>query len=128
VKSRKQKLVGRSSTEAELIALHDGLPQVVWTRNLLAELGYTQPPAEVFQDNKSTIFMSEQGRGNHARSKHIDVRYFFAKGLMENKIVKLTHLGTEEMVADAFTKVMSSVDFLRMRDALLINLAEFGKL
>ena len=128
VKSRKQKLVGRSSTEAELIALHDGLPQIVWTRNLLSELGYTQPPAEVFQDNKSTIFMSEQGRGNHARSKHIDVRYFFAKGLMENKIVKLTHLGTEEMVADAFTKVMSSVDFLRMRDALLINLAEFGKL
>ena len=128
VKSRKQKLVGRSSTEAELIALHDGLPQIVWTRNLLAELGYAQPPAEVFQDNKSTIFMSEQGRGNHARSKHIDVRYFFAKGLVENKIVKLTHLGTEEMVADTFTKVMSSVDFLRMRDALLTNLANFGKL
>jgi hypothetical protein len=123
VKSRKQKLVARSSTEAELIALHDGLPQVVWTRNLLEELGYKQPEAEVFQDNKSTIFMAETGRGNHNRSKHIAVRFFYAKGLIDEKVVKVTHLSTHEMVADAFTKALPKRQFLKMRDALLSDLS-----
>jgi hypothetical protein len=123
VKSRKQKLVARSSTEAELIALHDGLPQVVWTRNLLEELGYVQAEAEVFQDNKSTIFMAETGRGNHNRSKHIAVRYFYAKGLIDDKVVKVTHLSTHEMVADAFTKALPKRQFMKMRNALLSDLS-----
>ena len=31
--SLKQKLVARSSTEAELVGVHDILPQILWTRN-----------------------------------------------------------------------------------------------
>ena len=34
-KSVKQKLVSRSSTEAELIALHDMIPQILWIQQLL---------------------------------------------------------------------------------------------
>ena len=33
--SLKQKLVARSSTEAELIGVHDILPQILWTHNFL---------------------------------------------------------------------------------------------
>ena len=38
--SLKQKLVARSSTEAELIGVHDFLPQILWTRNFLMSQGY----------------------------------------------------------------------------------------
>ena len=38
--SLKQKLVARSSTEAELIGVHDILPQILWTRNFLMSQGY----------------------------------------------------------------------------------------
>ena len=125
VKSRKQKLVARSSTEAELIALHDGLPQVVWTRNVLEELGYPQPPAEVYQDNKSTIVMSEAGHGNHHRSKHIAVRYFYAKGLLDHGVIRIKHLPTDVMLADTFTKALSRRQFLVMRNQMLLNLSAF---
>jgi len=48
----------------KLIALHDASPQVMWTRQLLAELGHNQTaPAVVFQDNKSTcLVVSELGQ------------------------------------------------------------------
>jgi hypothetical protein len=125
VKSRKQKLVARSSTEAELIALHDGLPQVVWTRNVLEELGYKQAASDVFQDNKSTIFMCETGHGNHHRSKHISVRYFYAKGLLDHGVIKIHHLGTNLMLADAFTKALPRSKYLAMRNQMLIDLSTF---
>ena len=38
--SLKQKLVARSSTEAELIGVHDILPQILWTRNFLMSQCY----------------------------------------------------------------------------------------
>ena len=38
--SLKQKLVARSSTEAELIGVHDILPQILWTCNFLMSQGY----------------------------------------------------------------------------------------
>lgn len=38
--SVRQKLVGRSSTEAELIGVHDVLPQILWTRNFLLSQGW----------------------------------------------------------------------------------------
>ena len=38
--SLKQKLVAQSSTEAELIGVHDILPQILWTRNFLMSQGY----------------------------------------------------------------------------------------
>lgn len=126
VKSRKQKLVARSSTEAELIALHDGLPQVVWTRNVLEELGYKQPPAEVYQDNKSTIFMCEAGHGNHHRSKHISVRYFYAKGLLDDGVIQIKHLSTDIMLADTFTKALNRCQFLSMRDQIMTDLGGFN--
>jgi len=126
VKSRKQKLVARSSTEAELIALHDGLPQVVWTREVLAELGYSQSPAEVFQDNKSTIFICEAGHGNHHRSKHIAVRYFYAKGLLDHGVIRIKHLGTDLMLADTFTKALSRRQFMAAREQMMVDLSTFG--
>jgi hypothetical protein len=39
--SRKQSMVARSSTEAELIRASDALPQILWTREFLIEQGYS---------------------------------------------------------------------------------------
>jgi hypothetical protein len=61
VKSAKQKLTAKSSTEAELIALSDALGQVIWTRNFLRAQGFDMGPATVFQDNLSTIHMVKNG-------------------------------------------------------------------
>jgi hypothetical protein len=48
VKSAKQKLMSKSSTEAELIGISDMLLQAIWTRDFLAEQDYKCGPARLF--------------------------------------------------------------------------------
>ncbi len=76
-KSTKQKIVAKSSTEAELVAVSDSLPQVIWTRNFLKEQGYDIPQAILYQDNQSCIMLSEKGKTVSQRTRHINIRYFF---------------------------------------------------
>jgi hypothetical protein len=56
-----QKLVGQSSTEAELIGVYDVLPQVLWTRYFLEARGMTVNDNVVYQDNKSSILLETHG-------------------------------------------------------------------
>ena len=55
VRSQKQKLNTRSSTEAELVAADEGVLHLLWMILVFDFLGYPQQPVTVFQDNKSTI-------------------------------------------------------------------------
>jgi hypothetical protein len=121
IRSRKQKLVSRSSTEAELISLHDSSPQVIWTRQLLEELGHAQGPATVYQDNKSTIFMAKRGSGNFNRTRHIAVRYFSVKQLIEDKMVTIQYLPTLQMKADPMTKPITGNRFMEWRNEILFQ-------
>ena len=42
---------------------------------------------------------------HYGRTKHTNVRYYFFKGeLIANKIMKLKHLGTDQIIADVPTK------------------------
>jgi hypothetical protein len=118
-KSTKQKLVAKSSTESELIGLTDGLTQVIWTRNFLMEQGYHQQPAEIDQDNKSTIILSEKGRSTSARTRHVAMRYFLAKDYIERKEIKINYKSTLEMVADYLTKPLQGSLFIKHRAALM---------
>ena len=45
VQSAKQKLVSKSSTEAELIGISDGLSMVLWARNFMLAQGISVGPA-----------------------------------------------------------------------------------
>ena len=60
--SNKQKLNTKSSTEAELVAINDTMGQILWTRHFLAAQGIPVPTKTIYQDNKSTILLSENGR------------------------------------------------------------------
>ena len=117
-KSSKQKLVSRSSTEAELIGLSDGLSTVLWVKNFLEEQGFN---AEIIihQDNKSTIALAENGKSTTNRTRHINIRYFFIKEKIDNKEVKVVHTGTEDMLADFFSKLLQGSLFEKFRDIIL---------
>jgi len=120
-KSSKQKLVAKSSTEAELIGLSDGLPHVLWTKNFLQSQGYDTGPAIVHQDNKSTITLAEKGRSTSNRTRHVSIRYFFVKDRIESNEIKVIHTGTEKMVADFFSKPLQGHAF-EVHRAVIMNL------
>lgn len=117
-KSSKQKLVTRSSTEAELVGLSDGLPTVLWMKNFLEAQGY-QANAIIHQDNKSTITLAEKGKSTTNRTRHVNIRYFFVKDKIDTKEVKVEYLPTEEMIADFFSKPLQGAQFEKFRDMIL---------
>ena len=47
------------------------MSQILWTRHFLADQGVTVPVTTIYQDNKSTILLSENGK-----------RYYEAFGCM----------------------------------------------
>ena len=118
-KSSKQKLVAKSSTVAELVALSDGLDYVMWVRNLLKWQGFKMKPVVVHQDNKSTIFLAEKGKTINQRTRYIDIRYFAVTDLIEKKEVELEFTKSEDMLADYFTKPLQGKLFLSMREKIV---------
>lgn len=97
-RSTKQKIVSKSSTEAELIALSDSSGQAIWTRNFLIGQGYNMGPATIDQDNKSTLIMVEAGKSTSERSRHIFVRYFWIKDRVDSNEIKLSYVPTNVMM------------------------------
>jgi hypothetical protein len=118
-KSGKQKLVAKSSTEAELIGLSDSLSQVLWTRNFLMSQGHPMQPAVIAQDNKSTIALAEKGRSTSGRTRHVSIRYFFVKDRIDSREIEIKYVPSESMIADFFTKPLQGALFVRLRDAIL---------
>jgi len=122
VASTKQKLVAKSSCEAEIIGVSDGLSEVIWVRNFLLGQGLDIGPAIVFQDNQSTMKLFEKGRSTSSRTRHIHIRYFFIKDRVESGEVCLRYMPTEDMIADILTKPLQGELFRRLR-AKLLNLS-----
>ena len=54
-RSWKQKMVSRSSTKNEAIAVYDVLPQVIWMKKFLEEQGVKVKETVLYQDNMSSI-------------------------------------------------------------------------
>jgi hypothetical protein len=123
VKSSKQKINTKSSTEAEVVGVSDSLSQALWTREFLQEQGYVMGPIRLKQDNKSSMVLLNKGMSTSERTRHIAIRFFFVKDRIETKEVVLEYLSTGEMIADAMTKPLQGELFRRMR-GLLLNSGE----
>ena len=55
VSSTKQKISTKSSTEAELVGVSDGVSQMIWARNFLLAQGLEIGPAILWQATNSTM-------------------------------------------------------------------------
>jgi hypothetical protein len=109
--SGKQPVVAKSVGEAELIAENKVGDHVEWCREILEELGYPQECVPMYVDSTCTMQMLKQGTGSFKRAKHIKVRFFWMKDLIDTRKIKLIYVPTEELVADILTKPMSGANF-----------------
>lgn len=102
--SEKQRLVAKSSTEAELIGDADGLTPVLGARNFLEAQGHKQEPAIIFQDNRSTIMLANRGCSTSKRTRHINIREFWVHDRINSGECEFRYCRTDIMLADALTK------------------------
>ena len=117
--SSKQKILTKSSTEAELVALGAMVQWVVICRAFLREQGHVMPTTVVHQDNRSVLAMVKAGKPSGHKSKHIDLRYFVVSELVADGEMVLVWCDTKEMLADALSKGLMGQAFSYTRDGLV---------
>lgn len=110
-RTRRQKSVALSTTEAEYMAMADCSKHIVWFRKLIYVLSHSRPiptdilmpPSALFNDNNGAVFLSQEAAVN-SRSKHIDIRHHYIRELVKNEIICPTQIDTKAMPADYLTK------------------------
>ena len=123
-----QKINTTSSTEAEVVAVHDTMPAILWTRYFLEAQGYPLQSSLVHQDNLSAKLLETNGRGSSSkRSRHMNIRYFFVGDVAARKHIKIEYCPTDEMIGDFFTKPLGGAKFRRFRNIIMnISHDEYG--
>ena len=117
--STKQKINTRSSTEAELVAIDDAMSHIIWSHNFLKHQGLENIETTVYQDNKSTMLLENNGRQSVGkRSRHLNIRYFFVTDMIKKGLFKVAYCPTKDMLADFFTKPIQGSLFKKFKRAV----------
>ena len=104
--SKKQPTVALSSCEAEYMALTQSTKEAVWLQQLMADVGQQQSgPTTICGDNKGSLALAHDP-AFHARVKHIDIQHHFIREKVEDNIVEVKFVPSNEMVADGLTKAL----------------------
>ena len=118
--SSEQKLNTKSSTEAEVVALADRLPRITHHQLFMEAQGCELHSNVLMQDNKAAILMECNGKASCSkRSRHMNIRCFYVKDLVDRKEVSVEHCPTDRMIADFFTKPLQGALFIKFRDVIL---------
>ncbi|KAK0594086.1 hypothetical protein LWI29_016031, partial [Acer saccharum] len=120
---KKQNSISLSTAEAEYIAAGSGCTQLLWMKQMLVDYGFNQGTLTLFCDNMSAINISKNPV-QHSRTKHIDIRHHFIRELVENKCIVLEHVGTNDQLADLFTKPLDATRFKTLSRSIGICLVE----
>ncbi|CAN6710697.1 unnamed protein product [Malus baccata var. baccata] len=121
-RSKKQKVVARSSAKAKFHGMSHGLCEVLWLKKLLRDLGFKPKCAmKLHYDNKATIEIAHNPV-QHDRTKHVEIDRHFIKEKLNAGIIMFLFVGSEYQLVDVLTKDVSnsvfsnSLDKLGMRD------------
>ena len=79
-------------------------------KKLLGDYGLSQETMVVYYDNSSTIDISKN-LVQHSKTRHIELRYYFIRELVERKVVTLEYISTKCQNVDIFTKPLDRSKF-----------------
>ena len=96
-KSSTQKCVTTATYEAEYVTLCDASKEALFTRVVLVFLqpGLSSMRVDIFGYNEGAKAIADNP-SSASRSKHIDVKLHFIRGLIRTGEVRILHVGTEE--------------------------------
>lgn len=121
--SKLQPIVALSSTEAEYMAAVEAGKEILWMRNILGEFGFAQEGSSpLYIDNQSAISVSKNPE-HFGRMKHLDLRFFWLRDVVDAGTISPTHLPGTEQPADALTKALPlpAVKAARLRLGLVAD-------
>jgi intein-encoded DNA endonuclease-like protein len=112
-KSKGQRGVVLSSTEAEYVALSETVREIKFVlqvlESLMIKIDY---PIIVRVNNVGAIFLANNKTTNE-RTKHVDIRHHFVREFIEDGIIKIVFVRSKENESDIFTKNLTGDGYER---------------
>ena len=116
--SKMNRYVTTSTNHSEYVAGAVCARECAFQDNLAKELDMDIVPIHTFSDSKGGIAQTYNPT-NRAATKHIDVADHYIREQVERKRITVTHVETQDMDADIFTKPLDRTSFLRHRSKMM---------
>ena len=113
-RSKRQKTVSLSSTEAEYRAMTGACCELTWLRYLLRDLGILHcEPATLYCDNKAALHIAANPVF-HERTRHIEMDCHFIRDKIQDGSVITRFVNSSHQLADVLTKALGKEAFVPM--------------
>ena len=108
--SKKQQRVVTSTCESEILSILDSVNEVEYLKCLIDELGFghlVEDAVTIFNDNLSAKHTLETG-GDFSKNRHYRNRVNRIIRAIDDRLVKVSYVNTNSMLADMMTKAFGS--------------------
>ena len=119
-----QKCVTLSSTESEYVALSQCAQDLIFVKQFLDSLEMSvELPMTIYVDNTGSMDLAKSWMSS-GNSKHIDIRHHFIRNLVEDGVIHLEFVPSDDNLADSFTKNIDQSRYLVHKD-IMMNLRDW---
>ncbi|MCO5550584.1 hypothetical protein L7F22_004072 [Adiantum nelumboides] len=115
-RSRLQTCVTQSTTEAEYVVASEA----IWLGRLVTDLEIKEETPMLHYDSQSAIQLAHNPV-YHSKTKHVDVKYHFIRGMVEDKQIQLVTVLTIDNPADLLTKGLPGESFAHCHKLLTVG-------
>ena len=109
--SKKQHIIALLTVEAEYVTQAHAAKEAMWLHTFVSEIR-NKPAHEITinSNNQGAIALSKDNKF-HAQMKHIEVRYHFIRGDVEEGKLSVVYIPTDDNPVDIFTKPLAKAKF-----------------
>jgi hypothetical protein len=112
--SLKQTIVVDSTCSAEYVAASVCTKQIMQAENMVQFLGFTCPrPYKMYTDSQACLKIATSA-AKMGMVRHLEIRYHLVRCIVLSGSISLMYCITEEMLADLFTKVVTTAQDKRL--------------
>jgi hypothetical protein len=117
---QRQSCIAQSTAEAEYYAAVSAGNEVIWLKQLLADIKEPQQTVTIHEDNNACIVLSRNPQ-DHKRTKHVQIKYHVLRDYVKKKELELKYCPTKSQLADMLTKSLAGCHLRPHLDALGIR-------
>ena len=114
--SQRQASVSISTTEAEIVASSEAARELVWLKRLFADLTQIDK-TRLFVDNEAAIKLAHNPE-MHRRTKHIETRHFYVRECVQENLLEVERISSQDQLADIMTKPLFQPRFRMLCQAI----------
>lgn len=120
-KSKAMRSVTLLSTEAEYVAISEITKEIIFAKQVIETANIDiKLPIEIQVDNVGAIYLT-QNYTTGQNTKHVDICYHFVRELIEDKVLQVNFIRSEENESDIMTKNTTRELFEKHQNKLIGN-------